>query len=265
MLMESCPGCRAAVRADDLACPACGKILHKQRPLGEILVDEGIISEEHLTRALKLQKGRLGEILIEIGACKAEDIDRALTLQQMHRTRLDVYRGYLRLSLAGIFVLSVVVAYLVIRLEAHNDLLLRMAQEKLTHLEVKAILADPASPYGFEALRSLSRQLDDPRTLPLLVAGIEDTRWYLRLYSAYLARQGKIRSLVPQLIPLLSDEERIVATVAHEALKAITGQSLDLSLKAWKDWAAAEPATTAPPADATRTTGPAPHGAPPSP
>lgn len=58
------------------------KIIDKQ--LGELLIERGIISREHLQKALNLQKekgGLIGEILVELGFAKEEDIAKALTAQ----------------------------------------------------------------------------------------------------------------------------------------------------------------------------------------
>jgi type IV pilus assembly protein PilB len=52
--------------------------------LGQILLREGVISEEDLARALKIQTekgGLLGEILLEAGLILPRDIERVLFLQ----------------------------------------------------------------------------------------------------------------------------------------------------------------------------------------
>jgi hypothetical protein len=235
-----CPSCHASVGPDDVACQACGKPTGARRMLGEILIDEGLVSPDGLERALKIQKMRLGEVLVEIGACKREDVDRALELQRLGRTRAQVLGRWLRVSLLALLGLTLVVAYLLARIEAHQDLLLRIAQQRLTVDEVDRILAGDVDSYKFEAMRSLAQHLPDKRAVAVLSRGLEDPRWYLRLYAASLAGRARVRALVPALIGLLADEERLVGTVAHDALKTITGQTLDLSLRAWQDWAARE-------------------------
>jgi len=55
-----------------------------QKQLGELLLDEGIISREQLSRALSAQKdkgGLIGETLVELGYVKEDDIAQSLTAQ----------------------------------------------------------------------------------------------------------------------------------------------------------------------------------------
>jgi len=54
------------------------------KKLGEILVKNGVVSEENLQRAIDFQKregGLLGEILVKLGYVNEKDIVQALTLQ----------------------------------------------------------------------------------------------------------------------------------------------------------------------------------------
>ncbi|MGE5308466.1 MAG: hypothetical protein ACM3OC_05230 [Deltaproteobacteria bacterium] len=54
------------------------------KPLGELLIDLGIISRENVDKALQIQKqkgGLFGEILVEMGCAKEEDIAQVLTVQ----------------------------------------------------------------------------------------------------------------------------------------------------------------------------------------
>lgn len=58
------------------------RIITKQ--LGEVLIEHGIINQNHLDKALAIQKekgGLIGEILVELGVAKEEDIAQALTVQ----------------------------------------------------------------------------------------------------------------------------------------------------------------------------------------
>jgi type IV pilus assembly protein PilB len=58
------------------------RIINKQ--LGELLIEQEIITQGQLEKALALQKekgGLLGELLIENGDCKEEDVAQALTVQ----------------------------------------------------------------------------------------------------------------------------------------------------------------------------------------
>jgi type IV pilus assembly protein PilB len=58
------------------------RIVTKQ--LGELLVERGIINEEQLNKALKVQKergGLIGQVLVMLGYTKEEEIAQALTVQ----------------------------------------------------------------------------------------------------------------------------------------------------------------------------------------
>ena len=59
---------------------------HKQidKPLGQILVERGVISNAQLKKSLERQKhdgGLIGEIIVELGFAKEEDIAYCLSLQ----------------------------------------------------------------------------------------------------------------------------------------------------------------------------------------
>jgi type IV pilus assembly protein PilB len=54
------------------------------KPLGELLLDRGIINQVQLDQGLDLQRskgGLIGEILVELGFVKEDDIAQALTAQ----------------------------------------------------------------------------------------------------------------------------------------------------------------------------------------
>ena len=54
------------------------------KPLGELLLDRGIINQSQLDQGLDLQRekgGLIGEILVELGFVKEDDIAQALTAQ----------------------------------------------------------------------------------------------------------------------------------------------------------------------------------------
>lgn len=55
-----------------------------KKQLGELLVEDGIITQEQVKEALSFQQergGLIGEILVELGFVKEEDIAKALTVQ----------------------------------------------------------------------------------------------------------------------------------------------------------------------------------------
>ncbi len=54
-------------------------------PLGEVLVDMGVVDSETVERALDTQERKLGEILVSGGTVSAEQVDRALQQQKKSR------------------------------------------------------------------------------------------------------------------------------------------------------------------------------------
>lgn len=210
-----------------------------RRRIGEVLLEEGVVTRDQLEEALRVQKRKLGEILVDLGACKPEDLDRAVELQKLGATRADVYRRWLRGALVVILLLVAGLAAALLRLEASSHLLLRLEKEALQFDEVAEILDDPASPHKFDALRSLSRHVKDARAVDLIGRALRNERWYVQLYAAMLARESGSKALVGPLIPLMVDESRVVAPVALTALQGITGQSIGPSVKQWREWAQA--------------------------
>ena len=64
----------------------------------------------------------------------------------------------------------------------------------------------------------------------------EDPDAEIRRAAALAAAMKQARSLIPDLIHLLSDAEPAVAHAAHAALKDLTGESLGPSAEEWKAW-----------------------------
>jgi type IV pilus assembly protein PilB len=55
-----------------------------EKPLGQILIERGIISKEQLDKALEVQRkegGLVGEVIVKLGFAKEEDIAHCLSLQ----------------------------------------------------------------------------------------------------------------------------------------------------------------------------------------
>ena len=238
-MLAKCSKCAAELGEDDLSCKKCGAVVRQQRRLGEILIDERIISRDHLEEALRLQKRRLGEILVEIGACKPTDLERAIELQRLGRTRADIYRRWLRVALAVILLLVVALAGALWKLENDSNLQLRIEKESLSFEEVARILDDPVSSHKFDALRSLTRQVKDPRAVEIIGRALRNEKWYVQLYACILARDSGAKSLVGPLIHLLVDAKKVVGPLAHQALQSITGQQIGPSVKSWREWAQA--------------------------
>ena len=82
------PGALAPARTQD------GGPVHSGRPLGEMLVGRGLVSEEQLHDALLQQTGsgkRLGNILVELGLCTERALCEVLA-EQLHMEVIDLPR-----------------------------------------------------------------------------------------------------------------------------------------------------------------------------
>jgi type IV pilus assembly protein PilB len=93
--------------------------------LGEILVHNGVISEENLQRALDFQRregGLLGEILVKLGYVKELDIVQALTVQYGF-PYLPLENYELKKELAGVIPENVARQYSMVPLDAIGDIL----------------------------------------------------------------------------------------------------------------------------------------------
>lgn len=233
-----CPKCEIPLATGDLECPACGSAVLKQKKLGDILVSEGVITEDQLQDAIRQQNRKLGEILLESGVVRRTQLTRALKFQEATREPIDEVRMHLRIALLVVLLLSVCLAVAVLRLEASAAQQLRLDRGTLSTDEVAAFYQEGSdSPYRFEALRSLSQRLKEPKTAEILSRALRSDKWYLQLYAAMLAADTGQKQLVGPLIPLLLDPKHYVSPAAHEALKKLTGQQLPPEAGAWRDWA----------------------------
>lgn len=235
-----CPKCRGALAAGDMQCAACGTAVVKQKKLGDILVAEGVITEEQLQEAIRTQNRKLGEILLESGVVRRTQLNRALVFQETTREPIEEVRLHLRIALVLVLILTVCLAAALLRLESNAAQQLRLDRGTLSTDEVAAMFAQDAEATNrFEALRSLAERLKEPRTAEILAEALRSDKWYLRLYAAMLAGDSGQKQLVGPLIPLLLDPKHYLSPAAHEALKKITGQSLPPDAAAWRDWAKA--------------------------
>ena len=233
-----CPKCQGEIRLHDLNCRACGEVIRTQPLLGEVLIDERVVTRDQLEKALKLQQRKLGEVLVDLGACKAEDLDRAIHIQARGRTRAELAVADLKKAKVAIGILALLVAMLGFNLyqsQARSADLLRLEREELSVHEIVKIMDDPTSPYKFEALRSLSRHIQDPAAVSVINQALKQEKWYVKLYAAMLARDTMNKATVPALIALLPDPQ--VGAVAYQSLLAITGQKLERTPSAWIAWA----------------------------
>lgn len=239
-----CPACKAEIRLEDLTCRSCGVAVREQPLLGEVLIDEGIVTREKLNEAISMQKRRLGDILVEIGACKTEDLGRALKLQSMRRTRADIYRGRFQVALIGSGLMALLAVFLMLKSARTSALLERLNGEQLSLTEVAAILDDEKSPHQSQALLSLGRQLYDPAAVGLLDKALRRPQRALRFQAALLARISRSKALVDPLIELLTDSGSPGALAAHEALVAVTNEQLPPIADSWRVWATRTGAST---------------------
>lgn len=79
---------RSKLRIEDVTATHCHLDDLAESPLGELLVDEGLVSKADVAKALdqqKAQQKRIGQVLVEMNATDATAVDRALRKQQVAR------------------------------------------------------------------------------------------------------------------------------------------------------------------------------------
>jgi len=96
-----------------------------KKKLGEILLKEGIITTEHLKRALAEQKRTnklLGEILIALDACSEKDISETISVQ-FSIPFISTSQYYISSDVAKLLPVEMMKKYLFVPLDKFNDLL----------------------------------------------------------------------------------------------------------------------------------------------
>lgn len=98
------------------------------------------------------------------------------------------------------------------------------------------LLTDP-DPQIRQSGASALRTLGSPATAEAIVARlpVEDDKW-TRVHLAQAAQRTNARSAIAPLIVWLSDEDADIRTTAHQALRGLTAQNLDLNRQKWEDW-----------------------------
>src|SRR3989337_2872623 len=66
--------------------------------IGDILLASGAISEEQLSKALKLQERRLGEILVDEGIVPEDKVKTALEIQEYQKTNVKAPAGAIKVD-----------------------------------------------------------------------------------------------------------------------------------------------------------------------
>jgi len=113
----------------------------KKLRLGEILIEQGVLDNESLERALVKQKsegGLLGEVLLKMGLVKEEDIVIALA-QQFNIPYLPVQNCDINAKIIKLVSAELVKKHLFIPIDRINDVL-------------TIIMVDPTNTYAREAI-----------------------------------------------------------------------------------------------------------------
>lgn len=133
----------------------------KKLRIGDVLVKQGVITEEQLNQALAHQKGKnmkLGEALMDIGAATDEQIARALS-DQLHLDMIDLSRVVITDDILKLVPVDVLKKHKIIPFEYHklNPNILRVAMsnpidmyatddvELITNLQVEPVVATTRS------------------------------------------------------------------------------------------------------------------------
>lgn len=212
----------------------------EHRYLGEILIDEGLLSPADLEEALGHQKRHLGEILVELGKVRPEDVDRCLQLQTRGRTRAQRYQAYMRAALLAAGLASLVAGLAVWSLlrDMHGREALDRA--RLPGEAIAAILESGSVGQRMDALRSVSSLPRQEDQVAMLRKAMQDPGWTVRLLAAVTARALKLEGSVPDLIPLMLDEEQAVRDEARRVLRDLTGARPGREFEDWYKWGKAQ-------------------------
>ncbi|MCK4912267.1 MAG: hypothetical protein KAS05_00930 [Candidatus Omnitrophica bacterium] len=136
---------------------------HKQidKPLGQILVERGVISNGQLKKALEKQKrdgGLIGEIIVELGFAKEEDIAYCLSLQFGY-PYLSLENYEIALDIMGIIPKNVASHYCLVPIDKiSNTLTVAMANplniqaiedlEDITQCDIQIFVSTPSDIRG---------------------------------------------------------------------------------------------------------------------
>lgn len=210
-----------------------------QKYLGEILIDEGLLSPDDLETALKKQKKQLGEILVEMEVLAEEDLERALEIQSRGQTRAQIYLARLRVAVAALCVVSLLAAGAVWRAaqQARFDDEVEGGQLGLTRL--MALVGDPGTRAGLrlDALRSVPNLARADEQAVVLRQALQDPAWSVRLFALTQVDGLGLKELCTDVVPLLLDETPAVKREAHRLLKEYTGQDFEDDFRTWYQWA----------------------------
>ena len=115
----------------------------KRRKLGEILLEEGLITDEQLGTALTIQKGKnkkLGKVLIEIGYINDMQVAEALT-KQLSLQMVDCKDYNPSMEILSLVPKEIAESKLVLPLELKNKNLL-IAQTPIRERDVERLIAE---------------------------------------------------------------------------------------------------------------------------
>lgn len=207
--------------------------------LGEILIDEGLLSPDVLEQALKKQKKQLGEILLEMECIDPADLDRALEIQSKGRTRAQVYAIYLRMALGALALVTALACWALVSILADMRFEEELKAGKMSATRILDILKKPGHTEGvrLEALRSVEALTRGDEKAVVLRAALLDPAWPVRLIALQGVRKLGTRTSAQDVVPLLLDPETAVQEEAHRVLMGLTGEILPLDFKAWFQWA----------------------------
>lgn len=211
-----------------------------KRPLGEILVDTGIVDRRDVEEALRQQKRQLGQILVDMGKLAPDQVESALEVQAVAMPTAARYLRYLRATLAVLAIVILVGSVAMYERVLEMRLRDRLDGAKLPPTEVLDFLRSGSAGERLDALRSVLKFPRDDEKRVVLRQALRDEAWTVRLVAAVTARGEKQEALVPDLIPLLLDTNLAVREEGLRVLQDLSGASPGTDFKSWYAWGKAQ-------------------------
>lgn len=211
-----------------------------KRPLGEILVDTGIVNRTDVEEALRQQKRQLGQILVDMGKLEPDQIDQALDVQSGSTPLATRYLGYLRATLAVLAVVILVGSVAMYQRVQEMRLRDLLDGAQLPPTQVLEFLRSGSSGERLDSLRSVLKFPRDDEKQVVLRLALKDEAWTVRLVAAVTARGEKLKDLVPDLVPLLMDSNHTVRGEGLQVLRDLTGANPGEDFKSWYAWGKAQ-------------------------
>lgn len=181
-------------------------VLHQATDIGAILIEHGIVREEEIARALKIQNRKLGEVLMEMGHVTPKQIEFALEVQKERGHKVE---DTIRLSTGKIEQISKLIGELAV----HNEILFRCKIED----RLESDLARSA----IEVMNRSIREIQD-RTLALRLFPVKSIMQRLERVVQDLARKQNKKIQVKTIGENIELESRLFEKIKDPLVHLLT-------------------------------------------